>query len=325
MGECGLKVSRLCFGSLTMGPLQANMSVENGASLICRAVAKGVNFIDTAEIYGNYEHIGRALAKLASDDLPGCRKFKDITPDEVVVATKTYAYTREQAARSLEKARREMNRDRIDIFMLHEQESRLTLEGHLPALEYFQEARREGKVGAVGISCHTTAAVKAALEFSQIQVIHPLFNLEGIGIRDGTREEMEAAIEDAHHKGVGVYIMKPLGGGHLQEKVDEAINYARCLPFIDAIALGMRSVAEVDYALCLFRDEEVPISIRRQTKQQRRHLHYSGEDCLECLCCIEACPQGALSWQGKPVVDEEKCLWCGYCGAACPCLCLRII
>ena len=52
LGNTGINVSRLCFGTLTMGPLQCNMSVTKGVELIERAFSNGVNFLDTAEIYG---------------------------------------------------------------------------------------------------------------------------------------------------------------------------------------------------------------------------------------------------------------------------------
>ncbi len=313
LGESGLKVSRLCLGSLTMGPLQAGLTVEEGASLIVHAVNNGVNFIDTAELYGNYPHLAAALARVDPD---GCR---------VMVATKTYAYTRQQAARSLEKARREMKRERVDIFLLHEQESGLTLQGHRPALAYLQEARQKGIIGAVGISCHTVEAVVAAREFPEIEVIHPIFNIQGLGIRDGGREQMQEAISEARKRGKGIYVMKPLGGGHLHDRAEEALDFLRKLSFVDAVALGMSSKVEVDYALSLFSGEEIPPEIRRRVKKQKRRLHFAGDECQECRQCIASCPQGALSWEGRPVANEEECLYCGYCGASCPFFCLRII
>ena len=51
LGSSNIEVSKLCFGSLTMTPFQANLSVKEGAELIKYAHKKGINFIDTAEIY----------------------------------------------------------------------------------------------------------------------------------------------------------------------------------------------------------------------------------------------------------------------------------
>ncbi|MCL5290108.1 MAG: aldo/keto reductase, partial [Firmicutes bacterium] len=61
LGRTGFKVSRLCFGALTVGPLQAGLPVAEGAGVIRRAIDYGVNLIDTAELYGTYSYIREAL------------------------------------------------------------------------------------------------------------------------------------------------------------------------------------------------------------------------------------------------------------------------
>ena len=198
LGQSGLRVSRLCFGSLTMGPLQKNLSLEEGARLLRRALEGGVNFIDTAELYQNYSYLARALKGWSGD---------------VVIATKTYAYSRQQAEASLEKARRALNREVVEIMLLHEQESPLTLKGHREALDYLQEAKDKGLIRALGFSTHHVAAVKAAAEMEGIDVIHPLLNMRGWGIRDGKLEDMLEAIAAARSRGIGIYAMKSLAGG----------------------------------------------------------------------------------------------------------------
>jgi predicted aldo/keto reductase-like oxidoreductase len=70
----------------------------------------------------------------------------------------------------------------------------LTLQGHKEALDFFCEAKVRGIIRAVGFSCHTVAAARAALQFEEIDVIHPIVNYKGIGIKDGTVDEMLEAI-----------------------------------------------------------------------------------------------------------------------------------
>ena len=55
LGGTDIKVSRLCFGSLTISPLQAGLSIDEGADVILSAMDMGVNFLDTAEFYRNYQ------------------------------------------------------------------------------------------------------------------------------------------------------------------------------------------------------------------------------------------------------------------------------
>ena len=61
LGNTGIRVSKLCFGTLTMGPFQRDLSVPEGAALLERAFMHGVNFLDTAEIYETYPHVREAV------------------------------------------------------------------------------------------------------------------------------------------------------------------------------------------------------------------------------------------------------------------------
>jgi len=251
LGLTGLVVSRMCFGALTIGPLQARLPLREGARVIRAALDRGVNFIDTAELYGTYGYIREAV-----------KGFNQ----EVIIASKSYAYTREGMQAGLEQARRELDRDVVDIFLLHEQESMLTVKGHWPVLEYLLEAKARGMVRAVGLSTHRVSGVEAAVQLPEIEVVHPLFNIAGLGIHDGTREDMYRAITAAKGAGKGVYSMKPLGGGNLLHRMEEALAYVLAQPVIDAVALGMRTVAEVEMNLCLFAGNKVRDRLREQVR-----------------------------------------------------------
>lgn len=309
LGKTGLRVSRLCFGALTIGPLQRRMSPEEGAKVIRRAFDGGVNFLDTAEIYGTYPHIREALK-----GFPGREKM--------VIATKSYAYTREGMAESLEKARQEMDLDVIPVFLLHEQESEHTLRGHRPALDYLLEAKEKGIVRAVGISTHFVGAVWAAADLPEIDVISPLINKTGIGIQGGTRDEMLAAIAHAAAQGKGLYAMKPLGGGHLLSSWSEALNFCLGQDNLASIAVGMKSVQEVEHNLSFFDGVR---SIPNPDNGQRK-LHVD-EWCIGCASCVGACPNSAIDIvDGKAkVVNKDSCVFCGYCGAACPEFAIKVI
>ncbi len=310
LGQTGLKVSRLCFGALTIGPLQAGLSIQAGAQVLRHALEQGVNFIDTAELYGTYPYIKEALKGFDR---------------EVVIASKSYAYTREGMIQSLEQARSELDRDVVDIFLLHEQESILTVKGHWPALEYLLEAKAKGLVRAVGLSTHRIAGVVAGIEVPEIEVIHPLFNSTGLGITDGTRDEMASVIAQAKAVGKGIYSMKPLGGDNLLHQMEQALNYVLAQPTVDAIALGMKSVAEVEMNCHLFAGQPVPEQVKLQVSQLPRSLHIESW-CEGCGQCIERCPAGALALQaGVAVVETKQCLLCGYCGAVCPQFCIKIM
>lgn len=310
LGLTGIKVSRLCFGALTIGPLQANLSVKEGAKVIQCALDAGVNFIDTAELYDNYEHIKAGIAGRAGD---------------VVIATKCYAYTREGMRDSIEKARREIDRDYVDIFLLHEQESELTIRGHWEAVEEMVEAKQRGLIRALGISTHSVRGLRAATGVPEFDVIHPLINMRGIGIRDGTVEDMKAAIAGACAAGKGLYGMKALGGGNLINVKQAAFDFALSVPGLASVAVGMQTVAEVLYNVAIFSGEQVDGKIEQEVSHRNRRLHID-DWCLGCGSCVARCTVNALSLvDGKAVVDGSLCRLCGYCADVCEEMCIKII
>ncbi|NMB00175.1 MAG: 4Fe-4S binding protein [Firmicutes bacterium] len=309
LGRTGLRVSKLCFGALTIGPLQRGLSPQEGSRILRRALELGVNFIDTAELYDTYEHIRLALEGFAASE-------------RVVVATKSYAYSRDGMLRSLEQAQQGLGLDVIPVFLLHEQESSHTLRGHWPALETLWEAKKAGIVQAVGISTHHVQGVLAASAIPEIDVISPLINLTGIGIQGGTRDEMLAAIIQATRAGKGLYAMKPLGGGHLLRTWSEALEYLLGIPEVHSIAVGMKSLSEVEHNVAFFKGRrDLP---RPEAATRRLHI---DDWCLGCGACVKACPNGALEiTEGKAVVAfREQCVFCGYCGASCPEFAIKVI
>ena len=310
VGNTGLKVSRLCFGALTIGPLQSRLPVKEGAAVLRRALEQGVNFIDTAQLYGTYEHIREAMGQ----------DYK-----HVVVASKSYSYTAEDMEHKLVEALRGLGRDYIDIFMLHEQESELTIRGHWEAVEHLIRAREKGLVRAIGISTHGVAGVRAAAAVPEFDVIHPLVNIAGIGIRDGTLGDMLGAIQGASKAGKGLYGMKALGGGNLLTRATEALDFVLGLNELAAVAVGMQTMAEVDFNVAYFTSRQVPADLQKKVHTINRRLHV--EDwCQGCGACVELCQAGALSIiQGRVAVDPAACRLCGYCGAACPEFCIKII
>ena len=118
------------------------------------------------------------------------------------------------------------------------------------------QAKRKGLIRAAGISTHHVAAVLAAAAVPESDVIHPLINYAGIGIADGTREDMLAAIKTATSAGKGIYAMKALGGGNLLTRPEKAFDFVLSIPEIDAVAVGMSTVHEVAYNTLLFSGEK---------------------------------------------------------------------
>lgn len=319
LGKTGIIVSRLCIGTLTVGPLQCALPVEDGARVIAHAFDRGVSFADTAQYYRNYEYIRRAMQI--------SRRF------DAVISTKTYAYNRRLAKEAFDEARRGLDRDYIDIFMLHEQESIHTLRGHMEALDFLFEMREKGLIRAVGASMHHIAAVEGVTELKRLHdfgVVHPIFNRAGLGICDGDIEGMTAAMRKAKVKGIGIFSMKPLGGGNLCKNAAEAFDFVldstdgEGNPLCDAVAVGMQSEDEVDANISYFDSRSFGDNSDRLQKKKRR-LHIE-EYCEGCGSCVKRCGQGALKIRdGHAVCEDSKCVLCGYCSAVCPLFAIKVL
>jgi predicted aldo/keto reductase-like oxidoreductase len=328
LGRTGLLVSRLVFGTLTLAPCQAGLPPEEAGDLLAYAFSRGVTFWDTAEIYDNYPHIRAGLRRLAQPP---------------IICTKTYAYTRQMAQASLDQARRALGLDVIDVVLLHEQETCLTMDGHREAFTWLLQQKETGAIRAVGLSTHAVEPVRALAAarspagsqavwsgidpgpYRQADVIHPLLNLRGIGILDGSIEAMAAACREAHDQGIGIYGMKMLGGGHLLPQFCEAAEFALSLDFADAFAVGMQSQAEVDMNVALFSGEKPDPALLARTMNRQRRLLIS-DWCDGCGACVSRCGEKALSIRdGRAVVDPGRCIFCGYCAAVCRDFAIKVI
>lgn len=308
LGNTGIKVSRLCFGALVMGPLQAGLDPIEGAEVMLEAFSRGVNFIDTAELYGTYPHIREALKRSKKD---------------IVIATKCYAYTAKMARDSLEKARREMDLDVIDMFLLHEQETELTLKGHMEAMEYFLNAREKGIIKAVGASTHNVEVVNAICSMEYMDVVHPIINRAGLGIGDGTIEDMLSAVKRAYDSGKGIYGMKALGGGNLLGSYKECMKFVLDIPYVHSIAVGMRTKQEVEMNVKVFEGGEIEEDSENIQKGKSLHIDYW---CDGCGNCAARCRQNAIRVDcGKAVPDMNKCVLCGYCASVCKNFAIKVV
>jgi predicted aldo/keto reductase-like oxidoreductase len=304
-------VSRLGFGTLPMGPLQANLPLSQGAAIIRYALEQGVTLIDTAASYRNFGFIRESLQGFGG---------------KVIIASKTAARTYQQAELDIQTALREMGLNRLDICHLHGARVLDPFVEREDVLRCLVDYQARGYIGAVGISTHVVQVVRQATQRPEIQVIHPLINRAGLGIIDGTAAEMADAISDAHERGKGVYAMKVLGGGNLLQERESAIRYVLQLPGVDAAVVGMLSTGEVDYNLAIFSGQGATPQLEQAAPVAAKRLVVLQRLCQGCGDCVAACPNAALSLvNDKSTVDAGKCLLCGYCSPACKEFAIRVV
>lgn len=366
LGETGLQLTVLGLGTLTVSPSQNNLPVKQAGSLIAYAVERGINWLDTADLYDNYDQIRAALNRLAN-------------PPHIM--SKTYAYTAGGARQDFDAARRALDLDHLTAFMLHEQESPLTLAGHQEAFCALLELREQGKIDAVGISTHAVSVVKSLAEikgkkdgaqgvtgpavsesdrqidatirtdscsaaydsadfdfspenaqkefqipdcYREADFVFPLLNRTGIGLLDGSWQEMEEVSERAARAGLGVLGMKLFAGGHLLSQRAEAVRTALSLDFVASWSVGMGRLEEIDVNIDWFSGREPnPVLLRLTDSTPRRLVIESW--CEGCGKCVERCKSKALRLSdGKVVVDSSRCTLCSYCAAVCPGFAIKI-
>lgn len=323
-----LKVSKLCFGTLTIGPLQADLDIDKGAEVIVSAFNGGVNFLDSAEYYRTYPYIKRAIEIYTGN---GGKR------EDIIICTKSYAYSESGAKESVERALNEIGTDYIDIFMMHEQESIYTIRGHEEALLYYDKLKSK-IIRAVGISTHHTEGVAGAVLYNEnagrkvIDVVHPIYNMAGLGIisdsgdRIRNLEIMRIEIEKAKRSGIFIFAMKALGGGNLFRDAGKSLEFVLSDPNIDSVAVGMKSAGETEHNIYFFNygkfKEDYHLLF---TEENRKKLHV--EDWCECCGkCLDACFQNAISLcDGKASCDQNKCVLCGYCAGKCKIFAIKVI
>lgn len=235
LGPMGVQVSRLAMGTGTNGSGgSSNQTKKLGLAgvgdLFRSGFDQGVTFWDSADQYGTHPHLKEAL--------------KGIAREKVTIMTKTSASTEKEMRSDLDRYRREIGTDYIDIVLLH-----CMLEGDWPerrkgAMAVLSEAREKGTIRTHGTSCHTLDALKTAARTPWVQVDLARINPVGAAM-DADPPTVIGVLKQMKAAGKGVMGMKILGAGRLRNKVDESLQFALSLDCVDCFTIGAESRAEL--------------------------------------------------------------------------------
>jgi ferredoxin len=161
-----------------------------------------------------------------------------------------------------------------------------------------------------------------------MDILFPLINHQGLGIRKGgapgTKEEMEDAIRAASENGVGVFAMKAFGGGNLTGEYRKALDYVTSVPGIDSVMIGFGKEKDVADAVAYF-EGRLPDDFTPDVA--RKHMFVDRGDCEGCGACVKRCTSKAirLDEEGIAIIDDSKCVTCSYCAYVCPTRALILI
>ncbi len=243
LGKTGLKVPRIAMGTGTSGfrykSNQSNLGRENFIHLVRHCYEKGIRFMDTADMYGTHEFVGAALQELPREKMTILSK--------VMVYIQRGWYETEPFEKSLDRFRKALQTDYIDILLLHA----VVLENWTDEYKYYMdalsEAKQQGIIKAVGVSCHSAGALKLASEHPWVEVIMAQINHKGPRM-EGPPEVIMPILEKAHHNGKGLIAMKVFGCGQLvkEEEREASLQYVLHSGNLDCLTLGMENTAQVD-------------------------------------------------------------------------------
>jgi 1-deoxyxylulose-5-phosphate synthase len=233
LGKTGIQTSRLAMGTGTVGSgrhsHQTALGVQGLSDLLLNGYEHGLRFFDSADSYGSHRHVAEAL--------------KHVPRDKVTVLTKTWARDAASARADLDRFRRELGTDHIDICLMHCLTEPDWTDRYKGVMDVLSEAKEKGIIRAHGCSCHSIEALRAAAQSSWVAV--HLVRINPIGtFMDSDPDTVVSVIKEMRGKGKGIIGMKILGQGSLRDRQDEALNFALGLNLLDAFTIGAESKSE---------------------------------------------------------------------------------
>jgi aryl-alcohol dehydrogenase-like predicted oxidoreductase len=245
IGKTKLKFSRVVLGTgMRGGKRESNhtrLGKEKFEGLIRESHDRGVDTFDLADLYGTHPYVIPAL--------------KGITRDKFQVITKIWFRDggipepeRPDADVCVERFLRELKTDYIDLVLLHCVMSAKWPEELRRQMDILSKLKDQGKVRALGVSCHSLEALEAAATEPWVESVHTRINPYGMSM-DGAPEKVVPVLKKIHAAGKGVVGMKIMGEGRLRnddEKRDASVKYSLNLGCVDVLNVGCESIAEVD-------------------------------------------------------------------------------
>ena len=234
LGHTGIRTSRLAMGTGTIGFGGASNQTRLGTSpfttlLLNGFHENGLRFFDSADSYGSHPYVAAAV--------------KQLPRDKVTLLTKTDTRDAAGVRADLDRFRRELGVDYIDIVLIH-----CITEGdwttrYRGAMDVLSEAKQKGVIRAHGVSCHSIQALRAAAASPWVEI--DLVRLNPIGSHmDADPDVVIGVIKQMRAQGKGIVGMKILGQGDLRNRPSEAIRYALGTGVLDAFTIGAESQKE---------------------------------------------------------------------------------
>lgn len=227
-----LQVSRLALGTGSDGWMgSSNQTRKLGVQGLARLLLEGLhehnlNHWDTADQYGSHPHVAEAL--------------RQVGREQVVVLTKTVAESPAQVRRDLDRFRKELGTETIDILLLHCMTDADWPRRMRGVMEAISEAQQAGVVRLKGVSCHSFSALKAAVSEPWVELDLARINPGG-KCMDASPDRVVPVLRDLKEAGKTVMGMKIYGNGRLADERESCLQFALGLDCLDCLTIGFES------------------------------------------------------------------------------------
>ena len=233
LGKTGISTSRLACGTGTVGfgghSRQTRLGIDGLADLLVHGYERGLRFFDAADSYGSHPAVARALKRLPRE--------------KVTVLTKSDTRDPEGMRRDIDRYRRELQTDYIDVVLMHDMTEDDWTTRFRRTMDVLSEAKEKGVIHAHGCSCHTIGALRAAAASPWVEV--DLARINPIGSHmDADPATVTSVLRQMKKAGKGIVGMKILGQGDMRTRQDEALSFALSLGVLDAMTIGAESMDE---------------------------------------------------------------------------------
>ncbi len=233
LGSTGIKTSRLAMGTGTVGSghhsHQTALGIQGLSDLLLNGYDHGLRFFDSADSYGSHPHVAEAL--------------KHVQRDKVTVLTKSWARDAAGMRADLDRFRKELGTDYLDICLMHCVTEADWTDRFRGAMDVLSDAKQKGIIRAHGCSCHSIEALRAAAKSPWVEIDFARINPIG-AYMDADPATVVSVLKEMKAAGKAVVGMKILGQGQLAKRQDEAIKYALSSGVLDAFTIGAESKQE---------------------------------------------------------------------------------
>jgi len=244
LGKTGIKTTLLGMGTGYSGYNRSSNITRAGVAeyVIRSAYEKGIRYFDCADSYGTHPFTRDAL--------------RSYPRESYVIGTKMWVLRggipepeRPDAETVVDRFRKELNTDYIDIVQLHCMTSGKWTDEQKKFMDGLENLKSKKIIRAHGVSVHSLDALKAAAESPWVDVVHVRINPYGESMDSKDPEEVIPVIKKIHDSGKGVIGMKLIGNGKFKddsEKINASLKFVLGLGTVDMIIIGFEKPEQID-------------------------------------------------------------------------------